>query len=391
MNKNRKVQTMGSGSKNNATHDSSLVVVASVSSTSNATTTKLTNHALLTTLLLLILVACGTEQGGAPEQGPGAEETTFVQGYTPPEEPPPPPEPAEAPPLEEEPAGRVVEVGGGPEGMVADPETNLVAVGLRDPDVLALLDGESGERVREVDLPESPRHLQLTAPGGPVLVPAERSDSLAQVTLPDGDVSDETPVGAFPHDATAAPNGRIFVANEFGDTVSVVEDGEEIRTLEAPQQPGNVTATGDGLVGVIGVRGLALEVYDAETLESFGRIDAGQGPTHVVAGPDGRFYVADTRGGEILVYEARPEPGRVASAPLPEGYPYGLAMDAEREQLWVTLTAENSLVRFDISGATPREMDRYPTVRQPNTVAVNHETGRVYVAGRDGEVQIIDS
>jgi DNA-binding beta-propeller fold protein YncE len=36
-------------------------------------------------------------------------------------------------------------------------------------------------------------------------------------------------------------------------------------------------------------------------------------------------------------------------------------------------------------------MDRYPTVRQPNTVAVNPETGRVYVAGRDGEIQIIDS
>ena len=66
-------------------------------------------------------------------------------------------------------------------------------------------------------------------------------------------------------------------------------------------------------------------------------------------------------------------------------------MDAEREQLWVTLTAENALVRFDISGATPREMGRYPTARQPNTVAVNPETGRVYVAGRDGEIQIIDS
>ena len=65
-------------------------------------------------------------------------------------------------------------------------------------------------------------------------------------------------------------------------------------------------------------------------------------------------------------------------------------MDAEREQLWVTLTAENALVRFDTSGAAPREEERYPTVRQPNTVAVNPETGRVYVAGRDGELQIID-
>ena len=64
-------------------------------------------------------------------------------------------------------------------------------------------------------------------------------------------------------------------------------------------------------------------------------------------------------------------------------------MDAEREQLWVTLSAQNTLVRFDISVATPREMDRYPTVRQRNAVTVNPETGHVYVAGRDGETQII--
>ena len=353
-----------------------------------------TRYPLLAALLLLILAACGSEQGGgseqgAPEQGTTAGETTLVQGYTPPEEPPPPPEPAEAPPVEEEPAGRVVEIGGSPEGLVADPETGLVAAGLRDPDVLALIDGESGEVVREVDLPESPRHLQLAGPGGPVLVPAERSDSLVQVTLPDGEVSSETPVGQFPHDATAAPNGRIFIADEFGNTVSVIEEGDVIETLDAPLQPGNVAATADGLVGAIGVRGLALEIYDAETLESFGRVDAGEGPTHVVAGPDGRFYVADTRGGEILAYEARPQPGRVASAPLP-GDPYGLAMDPEREELWVTLTAQNGLVRFDVSGAEPREEGRYPTVRQPNTVAVNPRSRRVYVAGRDGELQIVD-
>lgn len=344
----------------------------------------------LAVLAAVLLAACGSGEG-EPEQATTAKETTFEQGYNPPEEPLPAPEPAEAPQVEEAPAGRVVEVGDSPEGLVADPETGLVAVGLRNPDVLALLDGESGEEVSRVELPESPRHLQLAAPGGPVLVPAERSDSLAQVTLPDGQISVETPVGRFPHDATAAGNGRIFVADEFGNSVSVVENGEVVQTLDAPLQPGNVTATEEGLVGVIGVRGLALEVYDAETLESAGRVDAGEGPTHVVSGPDGRFYVADTRGGAVLVYEARPEPGRVASVPLPGGSPYGLAVDSEREQLWVTLTSENSLVQFDISGATPREMDRFPTVRQPNTVAVNPETGSVFVTGSaEGEIQILD-
>ena len=36
----------------------------------------------------------------------------------------------------------------------------------------------------------------------------------------------------------------------------------------------------------MGVRGLILEVFDADTLESLGEVDAGEGPTHVRAGPE---------------------------------------------------------------------------------------------------------
>src|SRR5215210_2863890 len=79
-----------------------------------------------------------------------------------------------------------------------------------------------GEVVRNVELPESSRHLSLAGPGGPVLVPAESADTLVQVGLPEAGTIAETTVGASPHDAAAAPNGRIFVGNELGDTASVV-------------------------------------------------------------------------------------------------------------------------------------------------------------------------
>jgi DNA-binding beta-propeller fold protein YncE len=181
------------------------------------------------------------------------------------------------------------------------------------------------------------------------------------------------------------------VGNEFSDdTASVIEDDRNIETLEVPVAPGGVAATDDGLVGVIGVRGLELEVFDASTLESLGRVEAGEGPTHLVVGPDNRFYVADTRGGAILVYEARPEPQQVGRVSLP-GSPYGIAVDPERGQLWVTLTEENQVVQHALEKGTPRELARYPTVREPNTVAVDTASGRVFVTGRtDGELQILD-
>ena len=103
----------------------------------------------------------------------------------------------------------------------------------------------------------------------------------------------------------------------------MVENGEVIETIKTPLNPGSVAVTNGGLVGIVGVKGLALEVYEADTLDSVDIIDAGKGPTHVEAGPDDRFYVADTRGDALLVYETHPELELAASVPLPGGAPYG--------------------------------------------------------------------
>lgn len=329
-------------------------------------------------LLLATLAACGPEQEAEQEEPPQEEEA------------PPPPEPAEAPPLEEEPAGEVVEIGSEPEGVVADPETGLVAVALREPAGLVLADGESGEVVSETELPAPARHLSLAGPGGPVLVPSERADTLFQVGLPGGGIESETPVEEFPHNA-AAHEGRVFVINEFESTLSVIEDGEVVETLQTPLWPGGVATTDGGLVAVLGVRGLTMEVYDAETLESLGEVEAGEGPTHVAAGPGERLYVADTRGGAVLVYETEPELDRVSSTPLPDDSPYGIALDPERGHLWISLAARNSVIQFALEDDGLREVERYPTVRQPNTVTVNPETGRLYITGREqGELQLLD-
>ncbi len=327
--------------------------------------------------ILFVPVGCRTEQDVTKQDAAQRK-------------PPPAPEPAEAPPLEKKPAGRVVEVGSAPEGIVADPETGLVAVALRNPNELALVDGESGETIRKIKLPESARHLDLAAPGGPVLVPAEGSDSLVQVGLPDGEVTSETPVGDFPHAVAAAPSGRIFVVNEMASTASIVEDGREIEKIETALKPGGVAVTDSGLVGVVGVRGLTLEVFDADTLESLGRTEAGEGPTHVKAGAKNRFYVTDTRGDAVLIYEAGPKPEQIGRVSLP-GSPYGIAIDPRRNHLWVTLTAEQRVVQLALQGRTLREIARYPTVRQPNSVAVDPATGRVFVTGKtDGQLQILE-
>ena len=77
---------------------------------------------------------------------------------------------------------------------------------------------------------------------------------------------------------------------------------------------------------------------------------------------------------------------------MPGGSPYSIAIDPDRGYLWVTLTAENRLVQYDMTQNPPHKVESYPTVRQPNSVAVNPDTGFVCVAGAaDNELQIIDS
>ena len=304
-------------------------------------------------------------------------------GFT--EELPPAAEPARSPLLVDRPAGRVVRVGHKPEGLAVDPRSGLVAVGLTNPDRLALVDADSGRVVRRVGLAESPRHLGLAGPGGPVLVPGESADRLLQVELPDGRVR-STRVGRFPHDAVAA-GGRFFVADELGDTLSVVSGGRRVKVLEAPVQPGGVAVTDGGrTLGLVAVRERVLQLYDARALRPGDSIDVGIGPTHVVAARGARFFVIDTRGDGVLEVRLRPNLRVHRRTHLP-GAPYGVAADPVRRRMWVTLTETNRVAEMKDG----KVLRTYPTVRQPNSVAVDPRTGRVFVASRkDGTLQMID-
>lgn len=302
---------------------------------------------------------------------------------------PPAAEPARAPAITERPAGRVVEVGNQPEGIVSDPVSRRVAVGLRDPDQLVLMNRD-GRVVDRVPLPESPRHLAVDASDGTVLIPAERADRLARVRAADGRRLGAVGVGVFPHDATAAGE-RIFVGDERGNTVTVVEDGRRLRQFPVATQPGGLAGVRDGeQVAVVSVRERVVELFDAGSLRRLGRVSAGVGPTHVVS--ESRFdrlYVTDTRGGSLLVFETVPDLELVRRVYLP-GRPYGIAIDEERHRLWVTLTETNEVVELPAHGR-PHVLRRFPTARQPDTVAVDEATGRVFVTGRHaGVVQLID-
>ncbi len=315
---------------------------------------------------LLVVAGCGG--GSGDEKPPGAAE------------------PARAPQTSVAPAGDVVEVGSSPQGIVYDARTKLLAVAVHDPYRLLLLDPTSLAVRTSVDLPGKARHLQVAQPGGPVLVPDETADQLIEVFLPGGS-SRVTDVQRHPHDATAASNGDIVVGNEFSGSITVVRDGKDLGSVQDLTQPGGVIADGTD-VAVVDVGAFTLSTYDVTTMKRTGRISAGTGPTHGALTSGHRVVVTDTRGGQLLVDSLDPlkQVGRLAL----DGSPYGLASDPTTSTVWVTLTAKNELVELDVSTDTPRIIARYPTVQQPDTVAVAPGSRTLWVAGTaDGVVQRI--
>ena len=125
----------------------------------------------------------------------------------------------------------------------------------------------------------------------------------------------------------------------------------------------------------------------ARTAESASRCARARARPRWCADPAGRLLVTDTRGDQLLVFGVDPLMLRQAY-PVAES-PYGVA--GSRGLAWVSQTSTNSVVGYDLSTGIPLEKVRYPSVRQPNSLAFDDAAGTLYVVSGAGEgVQIIE-
>ncbi len=118
---------------------------------------------------------------------------------------------------------------------------------------------------------------------------------------------------------------------------------------------------------------------------------AGAGATTLAADPLGRVLVADTRGGQLLVYGCcSPRTPLILRQAYPvRQAPYGLA--GSRGLTWVSQTASNVVIGYDLSTGIPVERVRYPTVQQPNSLAFDEASDTLYVVSGSGAgVQTIE-
>jgi hypothetical protein len=312
---------------------------------------------------------------------------------------PPTIEPAHAaasPPVSQRPAGAVRPLGGQAQAAVFDGSTHQLAVLAPGADPRAPANvtvfGQAQVASRVIVLPGPATALvgddrgtgYLAARGGYFVVNLSTGHT-AQVNVAEAQQAEFTAVArrADGKLVLGSADGTVYTLasqTPVGGGTATVESRKKIfARVDSLVTQGNTTVVldrGQTSVTTIGADGHAEQA-----------LRAGEGATTMAADPLGRVLVADTRGGELLVYGVDPLMLRQAY-PVRQA-PYGLA--GSRELAWVSQTASNIVIGYDLSTGIPVEKVRYPTVQQPNSLAFDEASDTLYVVSGSGAgVQVIE-
>lgn len=280
------------------------------------------------------------------------------------------------------PAGAVTALAGTVSAMAYEPDTATLAVAV-DKAVRLYHLGDTLTEGPQVAVPGPV--ASLTVDGRSVL--AASANQVVRIDLPDGETS---PAGSFRGEPVSATgfDDRTLVAVRDERAVAVVDGDKVQRMITGDMMSADqVLSTGKGAVVLDRLRNAVFEL-DVPGANVTQGLRAGQGSTNAVTDRFGRVLVTDTRGGALLAFSLNPLLLR-QNYPV-AGAPYGITYDRKRDLAWVTLTEKNEVVGYDVAGEEPKEKYRFPTVSQPNTVAVDPKTGRVVVASGTGDgIQVI--
>ncbi|TCO61051.1 YncE family protein [Actinocrispum wychmicini] len=281
-------------------------------------------------------------------------------------------------PATSHPAGTVVPVGANVTGIVADPRSRLLTLATDKASVLLVSMDTPGAEPRTVPLPGPATALTVTPTG--VLASVGSARQIVAIALPAGSVS-SVPVDGAPA-GTSQDGDQTLVTLSDQKAIDVVRDSRAQRRISGGLYSADQVLTVGSNAVVLDRQRTAL--FDVNVNE--GRIGAGQragkGATNATTDRYGRVLVTDTRGGGLLAFSTGPVILK-QNYPVP-GAPYGIAYDPKRDLAWVTLTERNEVVGYYVAGGEPAERYRFPTVVQPNSVTVDPDSGRVFVASATG-------
>ncbi|MBQ0984984.1 Ig-like domain repeat protein [Streptomyces sp. F63] len=198
------------------------------------------------------------------------------------------------------------------------------------------------------------------------------------------------PVGEWPYDVAVAPNGKAYVTNSSAGTVSVIDTATDqvLTTVAAGDFPAGAAAAGDKVYTVLSA-GNAVAVIDTVTDQVADEIPVGENPIAVAVAPNGKAYVTNSGDGTVSVIDAAT--GEPVGQPVPVGSgPFWVAA-APNGKVYVTGSDETGTVTV-IDSATDQVLAVIPVDGVAWGVAAGADgTVRVAVPGPVPSILLIDS
>ena len=291
-----------------------------------------------------------------------------------------------SPPAVTAPAGQVLPLAGRPQAALFDRGTSALAV-------LTPGTGSTGATVSVVSGSGMPRAVAIPGPAtaicgdGQGRIFAATRGGVFTVDLRAGTSARTAIAGQTDTDFTAIArraDGRLILGSADGKAYTLTPDMTVGATASIFARVDAIATWGDIAIVLDRAQTSVTALNAAGTAQL--ALRAGQGATTIAVDPVGRALVVDTRGGQLLVFGVDPLIERQA-APVPDS-PYGVAGSATLA--WVSQTATNTVVGYDLSTGTPVEKVRYPTVQQPDSLAFDEASGTLYVVSGSGAgVQVI--
>jgi hypothetical protein len=240
----------------------------------------------------------------------------------------------------------------------------------------------------------TPRTVALPAPAGALAVGGDGRAYLAtrggyfRVDIATGTIERRDVDGARDTEFTAIArraDGKLVLGSADGAVYTLASDTAVAARLPIFARVDALVTEGDTAV-VLDRGQTSVTTVDPSGEHAEHALRAGEGATTMAADPAGRVLVADTRGDGLLVFGLDPlilrQRGPVGGAP------YGLA--GSSTLAWVSQTATNTVVGYDLATGIPVEKVRYRTVRQPDSLAFDESSGTLYVvSGTGAGVQVI--
>jgi hypothetical protein len=303
--------------------------------------------------------------------------------------PPPTIAPAQAatsPPVTGAPAGVVRPLGGHAQAAVFDPGTASLVVlspGAEGQSVVTALSASGA--ARPVPLPgtatamagDTNGTVYLSTRGGYFRVDV----AAGAATRVDVEGEQATEFTAIAHRA----DGRLVLGSADGAVCTLSSDTAVAARLKIFARVDSLVTQGNTTV-VLDRGQTSVTTIDANGSDADHTLRAGEGATTMAADPAGRVLVADTRGEELLVFGTDPLMLR-QRYPVRDA-PYGLV--GSSRLAWVSQTATNTVIGYDLATGIPVEKVRYRTVQQPNSLAFDDTSGTLYVVSGSGAgVQVI--